>query len=148
MLTFTAGASARRGTMETWGLCQGFHNSSRGRTGMEKKKKPSSPCTGQLSRLTSSPGGSWRIAELRERLSCLGCEIVENSQQGIKQRGKFRCHIPARRGKVWGAAQGTQGSRWVFWPSYKAFCCDYSMRKNCFKLCICMRNTLQLSLGQ
>lgn len=43
MLTFTAGASASRGTMETVGPCQGFHNSSLGRTGLEKKSPPPLP---------------------------------------------------------------------------------------------------------
>lgn len=79
------------------------------------KKIPPSPSTGQISRLTSRPGGSRRIAELSERLSCFVCEIVEKTQQGIKQGEEnfsvtdLPGHIPAQQGKVWGAAQVTQG---------------------------------------
>lgn len=73
---------------------------------MEKKKKPSSPCTGQLSRLTSSPGGSWRIAELREMLSCLGCEIVENSQQAVRE---VSVSHPSTEGQSLGSSTGHTG---------------------------------------
>lgn len=124
MLTFTAGASASRGSMETVGPCQGFHNSSLGQTGLEKKKKkaPPSPSTGQIWRLTSSPGGSRRIAELRERLSCFVCERVENSQQGIGQAEESFSvtALPGHRGAKSGEQHRSHrehlGSRWVLKP--------------------------------
>lgn len=90
--------------------------------GKKKKKSSPSPSTGQIWRLTSSPGGSRRIAELRERLSCFVCERVENSQQGIGQAEESFSvtALPGHRGAKSGEQHRSHrkhlGSRWVLKP--------------------------------